>query len=99
MDGDDKTPHDAATDDAVRTTPCEPWPDRQQHPSRNEVRQKHCASFLALQLPGGRSGVKAPDERQKTAPLTPPSPPTLSLALDQSDAVRDVKPPNLLKTP
>jgi hypothetical protein len=95
MDGDDKTPHDAATDDAVSTTPRDPWPDRQHAIKERSSSKNDCASFLALQLPGGRSGVKGPDERQKTAPLTPPRPPTLSLALDKSDAVRDVKPPNL----
>ena len=60
---------------------------------------KSTALRSSFQLMGGESGLKGRDQRHRTAPLTPLSPPTPSLALDKSDAVRDVKPPNLWITP
>src|SRR5260370_23032657 len=88
MDGDDKTPHDAATDDAAIITPCEPWPDCQ-HTHQGTKLAKCTALRSSLQLPGERSRVKGQDERQQTAPLTPLARPMPLLALDKLDTVRD----------
>ena len=82
---------DDSYDDAVELENLmQPWPHlnlatkERSSEKTPELRSRH-------QLRGVGSGVKGPDERHKTAPLTPLPTPPPHFALDTANVVRDVK--------
>jgi hypothetical protein len=89
---------DDSYDDAVELENLmQPWPNLN-HAAMERSSEKTFELRSRLKLRGMGSGVKGPDERQKTAPLTPLPTPPPHFALDNADVVRDVNTPYFPKT-